>query len=65
MQGWQSQSSAMRSGRGDPPPHRRERVAGSTGPENRVVLQRKAGEISCAVDHLAQYILSELGNIGG
>lgn len=34
-------------------------------PALRIVLQRKAGEISCAVDHLAQYILSELGNIGG
>ncbi len=34
-------------------------------PALKIVLQRKAGEISCAVDHLAQYILSELGNIGG
>jgi hypothetical protein len=34
-------------------------------PALQIVLQRKSGEISSAADHLAQYILSELGNIGG
>ncbi len=34
-------------------------------PALRIVLQRKSGEVSSAVEHLAQYILSELGSISG
>jgi hypothetical protein len=45
------------------------RLAAASGmpdlPALKIVLQRKSGEVSSAVEHLAQYILSEIGNITG